>query len=404
MKRILFVDDEPRVLDGLRRMLHKQRNDWDMVFVSSGQAALQEMESSRFDVLVSDMRMPQMDGAALLTEVQSRHPAVVRIVLSGHSDMEAALRAVPVAHQFLAKPCNPDRLVEVIRRANGLQELLVDGNLRETIGRIKQLPSFPRTYHALISALASPDVAMKEIAGIVEQDAGLCAKLLQLVNSAFFGLPRRVTNMQTAVSLLGTNMVKNVVLSLEVFQGAPQHGKRYSSETLQRHSFLTGNLAKSLLTDPHEAEDAFMAGVLHDIGELVLLSGAPQTFEKLVRRSSETGEERYQIENDELRVSHAVIGAYLLGLWGLPYSVVEAVAHHHEPKAVEGVHIRVLAAVHIADKLLQEGVEGDQGPAAEISIDPQCMEALGGSEQLPVWRALVEKQLSAIQEESSGGT
>jgi putative nucleotidyltransferase with HDIG domain len=404
MKRVMFVDDEPRVLDGLRRMLHKQRNDWDMVFVNSGQEALRELEGSRFDVLVSDMRMPQMDGAALLTQVQKRYPAVVRIVLSGHSDMEAALRAVPVAHQFLAKPCNPETLVEVIRRASGLQELLIDGNLRETIGRIKHLPSFPRTYHALVSALANPNVAMKDIAAIVEKDAGLCAKLLQLVNSAFFGLPRRVTNMQTAVSLLGTKMVKNVVLSLEVFQGGPTCNKFYSTETLQRHCFFTGTIAKSLLTDSHESEDAFIAGILHDIGELILVSGFPDKFESLVRRSSETGEERYRIENEEFHVSHPVVGAYLLGLWGLPYSVVEAVAHHHEPKAVEGVHIPVLAAVHVADKLLQEGAMGDQGPAAEVTIDPQCMEALGGAEHLPEWRAMVEKQFSAIQEESKSGT
>jgi HD-like signal output (HDOD) protein len=404
MRRVLFVDDEPRVLDGLRRMLHRQRADWDMVFVTSGQTALQELDRSRFDVLVSDMRMPQMDGATLLSHVQKLHPSVVRIVLSGQSDMEAALRAVPVAHQFLSKPCNPDRLVEVIRRASDLQELLADGNIKETVGRIKQLPSFPRTYHALVSALANPNVSMKDIALIVERDAGLCAKLLQLVNSAFFGSPRRISNMQTAVSLLGTNMIKNVVLSLEVFRDAPDPGNSYSTETLQQHCFFTGTIAKSLLTDPREAEDAFMAGVLHDIGELVLLWGVPDLFEELVRRSSETGEERYRIESDELHVSHAAVGSYLLGLWGLPYSIVEAVAHHHAPKMVEGVHIRVLAAVHVADRLLQGTSLSDQTQVAESSIDPQCIEALGGSEQLPVWRALVAELCAAIRNEADGAT
>jgi HD-like signal output (HDOD) protein len=403
VKRVLFVDDETRVLDGLRRMLHKHRNLWDMVFVSSGQAALDELAKSGFDVLVSDMRMPQMDGAALLAVVQEKYPKVVRIVLSGHTEMEAALRAVPVAHQFLSKPCSPEQLLEMVKRATGLKDLLADATLQHTIGRIKQLPAFPRTYHALLAALHNPNVGMKEIAGIVGRDVGLCAKLLQLVNSAFFGLSRRVTSIETAVSLLGTNMVKNLVLSLEVFQGTPGHNRLFSTDVLQQHCFFAGNVARSLLKDAHEADDAFAAGVLHDLGELILLTGLPDLFRETVRRGTETKTSRHAVELEKMGVTHAEVGAYLLGLWGLPYCIVEAVAHHHHPRDVDGANVRVLAAVHVADRLLQETQLGDQvAEATPGEIHPACVEALGGAALLPEWRKLVEEQEAAIQKEVAG--
>jgi HD-like signal output (HDOD) protein len=400
MKRILFVDDESRVLDGIRRMLHKQRAVWEMVFVGSGEAALAELEKSPFDVVVSDMRMPQMDGATLLAQVQERHPKVVRIVLSGHTELEAALRAVPVAHQFLSKPCNPEQLIEVIRRASGLQELLSNPSLRQTIGRIRQLPAFPRTYRALNAALMNPAVGVKDVAAIVEQDVGLCAKLLQLVNSAFFGLSRRVTNIETAVSLLGTNMIKNVVMSLEVFRDAPKSNQVFSSELLQQHSFCTGSLAKALVKDARQAEDAFMAGVLHDVGELVLLTGIPDTFGKIASCAAEVKMQRFEIENEELQVTHAGVGAYLLGIWGLPYSIVEAVAYHHEPNVVQAVHIPVLAAVHVADRIVQETGLGDQNRDLPLAaINQGCLDVLGGAENLPAWRNLAQRQCGAVGKE-----
>jgi HD-like signal output (HDOD) protein/CheY-like chemotaxis protein len=403
VKRVLFVDDETRVLDGLKRMLHKHRNLWDMVFVSSGQAALDELAKSAFDVLVSDMRMPQMDGAALLAVVQEKYPEVVRIVLSGHTEMEAALRTVPVAHQFLSKPCSPEQLLEVIKRAAGLKDLLADATLQHTIGQIKHLPAFPRTYQALLAALHNPNAGMKEIAGIVGKDVGLCAKLLQLVNSAFFGLSRRVTSIETAVSLLGTNMVKNIVLSLEVFRGTGGQHRPFSTDILQQHCFFAGTVARSLVKDPREADDAFAAGVLHDLGEMILLTGLPDLFGEIVRRSTEAKMGRHAVEIEKMGVTHAEVGAYLLGLWGLPYCIMEAVAYHHHPRDVDGGHIRVLAAVHVADRLLQETQLGDQmAEETPGEIHPACLEALGGAAQLPEWRKLVQEQQAAIKKEMVG--
>ena len=106
-KRLLFVDDEAMVLSGLRRALHGMRAEWDMHFVDGAEAALKILDEMPFDVVVSDMRMPKMDGAQLLERVKMRHPDVIRMVLSGQSSRAAVLRSLAPAHQFLSKPCDP---------------------------------------------------------------------------------------------------------------------------------------------------------------------------------------------------------------------------------------------------------------------------------------------------------
>ena len=217
MRRVLFVDDELSMLEGLRRMMHAQRHEWEMAFAAGGEAALALMEASPFDVIVSDMGMPGMDGARLLAQVRDRHPQVVRIVLSGEMELSTALRVVPVAHQFLAKPCDAGTLRVAVERACHLRGLLTDDSIRSTVGALRDLPSPPRTYDLLTKALTDPDTSLQALARIVEQDVGTSAKILQLVNSAFFGLANSITNIEHAVIYLGINTLRCLVVSLEVF-------------------------------------------------------------------------------------------------------------------------------------------------------------------------------------------
>src|SRR5271157_5517649 len=244
MRRVLFVDDEPRFYEGLQRLLRPQRHEWEMAFAPSGHAALALMEASPFDVIVSDMRMPGMDGAALLCRVRELYPQVVRIVLSGHTELSAALQVVPVAHQFLAKPCDAEMLRVAIERACHLKALLSDDSIRRTVTALGDLPSVPRTYEALMQAVGDPDVTLLKVARIIEQDVGISAKVLQLVNSAFFGISHSMTNIQSAVSYLGINTLKSLVLSVEIFRAfKPQRDlKGFSLERLQRHALLTAQI------------------------------------------------------------------------------------------------------------------------------------------------------------------
>jgi HD-like signal output (HDOD) protein/CheY-like chemotaxis protein len=397
MKRILFVDDEQRILDAMRRMLHSMRGEWETVFTSSGEAALAELESAPFDVIVSDMRMPGLDGATLLTRVQERFPEVVRIVLSGHTELEGALRAVPVAHQFLAKPCDPDDLRSVIERACNLQALLDDKTIRDVIGQVDTLPSVPSLYMAVTRALADPDASVTDVARIIEQDAGMCAKVLQLVSSAFFGLPRRVTKIQDALNYLGTNMIKNVLLSVEVFRTWKRGGNLagFSIEAQQSHALLSANIAARLVSGKRQVDDAFMAAMLHDVGKLVLAVHLEEHFAHVLSAMRERQRPMHAVEEELSGVTHAEVGAYLLGLWGLPYPIVEAVAHHHAPARVAHECFDLVGAVYVADTLAHESAGALPGATGETHepIDQAYLEAINVADQLPSWRATATGQV-----------
>lgn len=186
---ILFVDDEPNVLRSIRRMLHGLRQEWDMKFVESGHEALSLLAKEAFEVIITDMRMPQMDGAQLLTEVKKQYPHMVRIVLSGHTDKDMILKSVQQAHQYLSKPCDAETLKSTISRTRARRSLLSQESLKRIVSKIDVLPSLPSLYAEIINELQSSDLSIQKIGQIISKDLGMTAKVLQMVNSAFFGIP-----------------------------------------------------------------------------------------------------------------------------------------------------------------------------------------------------------------------
>ncbi|MGH9343498.1 MAG: HDOD domain-containing protein [Terriglobia bacterium] len=395
MRHILFVDDDPSVLQGLQRSLRSQRGEWEMSFAQEGDAALAMMEATPFDVIVSDMKMPGIDGATLLGRARERFPEVIRIILSEHADLNAAFRAAPIAHQFLVKPCDASTLRVSIERACRLQNVLNNDALRRTVGSMHELPALPRTYVALTEALENPDVSLDQVAKIVEQDVAIAAKILQLVNSSFFGLSRDVTNIQTAVSYLGTDNLKSLVLSFGVFRAFEQRelSADFSVEDFQSHAYLTAKIAESLPTVKYLADATALAALLHDVGKLVLAAQMPDYFARVLSEARERERPAFEIELELAGVTHAEIGAYLLGLWGLPSAIVEAVAHHHAPGRVPQQGIDALASVHIAHAL---ALECRASPATRLSpvtpaFDNAFIDALGVADRLPEWRAMAQE-------------
>lgn len=393
MMRILFVDDEPRILDGLRDLLRRHRRKWDMVFAVGGEAALQQLAAREFDVVVTDMRMPGIDGAALLARVKELYPQVVRIVLSGYSELEATLRAVPVAHQFLTKPTSAEELENVIERSCGLQTLLTDESLRRAIGSLQTLPSLSSVYMDLTRVLANERSGARDVAAVLESDPAMSAKLLQLVNNAFLGLGRRISSVESAVSYLGFNMIRNVALSAEIFgTWSASQMEGFELEAFQTHCICVAELASHVVgANRRLAEDAFTAGMLHDIGVLLLAVALPQRLEQVFHEARQTCRPLPVVEREILGTSHAELGAYLLGIWGLPHPIVEAVAYHHEPHRVSQPRLDVLAGVHIANALVGE-IEGREDPhVARPEIDPKYLESIGAADLLEEWRALAEE-------------
>lgn len=356
MKRVLFVDDEPRILDGLRRMLRVLRDEWELEFAEGGARAIELLEVQPFDVIVSDMRMPGIDGAALLLHCKHHHPAMMRIVLSGHMELESALRSIAVAHQFLTKPCDADTVRKVLTRSAALRDLLGDPALRAMLTDIHGVPVSPQIHVELTAAFDDPEVSIQTIARIIEPNPALTAKILQLVNSAFLGLPHQVSNMTTAIHALGLNMLRNLVLYFEIAQAMQLQdvSAQFSFDAHARHATRVARLARELARGDHAREEAFTAGMLHDVGELIFAVRSPAAHDALLTRAEVESRPLADVEYEHYGFSHAEVGAYLLGLWGLPHAVVEAVAHHHRPARVPASGADPVIAVHAADALVHE--------------------------------------------------
>ncbi len=390
MKRILFVDDEPNVLEGLRRMLRPMRHEWDMVFAAGGSEALQILAGNPCDVIVSDMRMPGMDGLQLLGEVKRRHPETIRIALSGHSDMDVLLACTRITHQYLAKPCDPETLKTTVDRATGLRALLADDNLRKLIANIDSLPSLPKLYTEIMEELSSEDASIARVAEIIAKDVSMTAKILQIVNSAFFGLVTHVASPAQAAVLLGVDVIRALVLSSKVFSQFEHDESGLDLSAVQHQSERRGALARQIAiaeAQPTETCDyALMAGMLQDVGRLVLAKHRPGEYAEVMRAVSESD---WEAEQAVFGCTHMEVGAYLLGLWGLPNPIVEAVAYHHRPGRSVGSVFSPLTAVHAAGALVQDD---DGGSAETPGLDLDYLQRLGLNERPPVWRALCAEQ------------
>lgn len=392
MKRILFVDDEPNVLEGLQRTLRSQRHEWEMAFAPGGEAALAMLAAAPFDVVVSDMRMPGMDGAALLEIVRQQYPSMLRIVLSGYTEMEASLRAVPVAHQFLLKPCEPNTLRAAIDRATSLIEVLNSKMMVSLVGAMRDLPSLPRTYMELRKALADPETSIASLVRIVEKDVAISAKILQLVNSAFFGLTRDISDIKMAVSYLGINILQNLVVSVEAFRMfQPKKSiPGFSIEELHAHSQLVARIAAHFSSGRKLPSAVVVAALLHDVGKLVMAERAPDHFARAVAGAREEQKPLFAVEEELIGISHAEVGAYLLSLWGLPYPVIEAVAHHHHPNRVRQHALDMITVVHLSNLLAHETSGDSNRGIISQPIDEKLLQDIGVVDQLPEWRQMAE--------------
>lgn len=353
MKRVLFVDDEPAVLDALRGRLRSLRSSCEMIFVDSAARAIVVMELQPVDVIVSDMRMPGMDGAQLLTVVRDRWPETIRIVLSGYAEEEQSKRLLTIAHRYLSKPCEARQIESAIDRCLQLHGFLTDPALRALVGHVARLPAIPRIFAKLSEALAKPDVCVQDVAGIVHEDTAIAAKVLQVVNSSFFRLTRQITRIDQAVNHLGFNAIRTLVLSVEMFclwqPNAALPG--VDPERLQTRAHRVAAAASAISQGSQLFDDALLAGLLHNIGYWVLLQERPKELAHAIEVAKVKGIALHEAERAVMGASNAEIGAYLLGLWGLPYPVVEAIAFQYHPEKVGRSGFDVLAVLVTAERL-----------------------------------------------------
>ena len=400
MMRVLFVDDDPLALEQIRHEIGHARLHYDVVFVDSGPAALAALEGDEFDAIVCDLRMPKMDGPTLMAEVRNHYPNVVRVCMSSAVDDSDFMRAMPVTHQFLSKPIIGDALRDVIDRSCSLNTILHHQGIRALVGGLNSLPGTAQTFQALSDAMTQPNTHTADISRIVSKDTALCVKTLQIVNSSFFRRGQPITSIQAAVTFVGMEMIKSLALSACVFNAvdtSPVVSKLLRD--LQSRSLRKAHFARSLLKDSRHADEAFTAALLLDIGQAVLALCSPQMFTEVMQICRESHRPSHEVEQEAFGVAHPEVGAYLLGLWGLPLELIEVVAYHHTPSRVKHAQTAMLAAVHVADAVID--ATADQPAKLLNKLDAAFVARTGVHRCLTEWDIDPDDDVRTAQEKAA---
>lgn len=359
-RHILVVNADERDGRALAESLATANSSWKIQHAHRQEAAEAILHSSRVDAVIADGPLPGVPPEVLFKTASHRCPAAFRLALSGNYESASTLRTMGYAHQNLWKPCAPAEVHAVLAQAFALRDVLHNDRLRLLIAQIDQLPSLPRLYLDFLDEVRKPAPSSERLAEIISRDLGLCSKILQLVNSAFFGLPRKIDSITEALMYLGLENVRTLVLSIQVFSLFDATKVRsFSAETLWEHSFRVGILARDIATlerrPAEEVETAFTAGLLHDVGKLVLVSGVPRSWQEALDLAAGEQIPVWQAEKRRLNATHAEVGAALFALWGISDPVMEAVAFHHEPLLHPAASFSALTAVHSANELARCG-------------------------------------------------
>ncbi|WP_033067907.1 response regulator [Thalassospira australica] len=393
MHHILFVDDDANILSGLRRRLRSARPQWNLHFANGGIEALKLAENQDFDVIISDIQMPGMDGITLLEKLQKTQPDAVRIILTGHTDNASYLRTIGPAHQFISKPCDNKTLIDSIENAVGLRQLLQSSELRTLVASSKSLASPPDTYMRLETAFADPNYALGNVSDVVESDIALTTEVLKLTNSSYFAVTQNISSVAHAVRMLGTETLKALALFVGLYRGF--EGPAHQAAKLKRlcHRSQQIGVTAALIAEyenlPREICHAVPSiGMLSHIGTLILHTNRPEEMEAVLARVEAEGISIDQAEQEHFGAGHAEIGAYLLGLWGFPAPVIQAVAYHHRPMDLPHKEMNGLTAIYVAQNLTREIADRDAGNAVISNIDQDYLAQIGKQHRLEEWTNL----------------
>jgi len=395
-RKILFVDDEPNILQGLQRMLRAMRTEWEMAFALNGEDALAELERSSYDIIVTDWRMPRMNGAQLLEQVKQHHPGVIRIMLSGQSDELNLLNSIGPSHQYLSKPCDYETLKSTLDKACRLRDLLSNTPIQRLVTNLTSIPSVPTLYFELLDLLEQPDTSVKDVANLMSKDLGMTARLIQLANSAYFGASRHVSSPVQAVSLIGLTSVKALLLTTHVFSHFNTNDSTgFRLDTLWQHSLSVGQKAKSICSamnmSAKMSDYSYTASLLHDAGVLLLIANLPDDYGPLFQNSVLPDIPLANAERAVFGTTHAEVGAYLLGLWGLPDEIVDAVAYHHKPNEHPLKGITPLALVHVADAF-DSDIRAGSFSRPTFGLNMEYIAEIGIADHIPAWQILCNDQ------------
>lgn len=400
MRKVLFVDDNKPLMDSFRNYFDRVPKNWAPIYLTDSLKAMDVLLFGDIDIIVTDIHMPHMDGVQLLDFVKKEHPDVIRIAISGEGEAPDILEKAKNAHRYMEKPVDLHVLHETIERVTTLSQIIPNEDTRKIVASLETIPTTPKVYRELLSELNRDDGSLKRIAQLVTEDPGLTAGLLKVVNSAFFNLPNEITSAQQAVTLLGLEIVKGILFSVEMIRSFTiNEEKTFSINDIVEHSLLVANFSKAILekegVNKTIIEKTFITAILHDIGELIFAIALPERYRSIIEVSRSFEQTLARLEMQVLGTTHAEAGAYLLGLWGLPEDIVSAIAHHHTPAKASGTAAAILATLHASDyvccKLFPEFRLG-----GEEHIEMTFLKKLKIQHKLEAWEEICKEKAVEI--------
>ncbi|MGE0441573.1 MAG: HDOD domain-containing protein [Gemmatimonadales bacterium] len=386
-RRALFIEADAATAAIIERDLAACGRPWSATILPTTEDGLLECRREPYDLVVADAGAPGRSGAEFLHRIAESVPGAVRVLVADQARENAAIRGAASAHQVLSKPFQPGVIHGMLQMATDLGDLLANPVATATVGELESLPSIPAAYLRLSELLARDDVTIAGLTEVVQGDTSLSARVLQMANSPYFGTGTAVVSLERAVSVLGSRLIKSLAMVDGMFRSVDHMALplEFDPRIEQEHASAVGGLARRL-AGPARGDAAFSAGILHDLGRLLLAVRAPEKFEDVVARATESGQSMLVAERELLGTDHAELGSYLLAAWGLPWTIISGVRHHHQPSR-ERERQGVAVFVHLADCLLREvKPEGALYPAP---LDAGAVSGLGRDADLPGWRGLV---------------
>jgi HD-like signal output (HDOD) protein len=385
-KSILIADADAKAWAEFREGLGEA---WTVVGAATGSAALEEAQKQPFHVVVANYDLPEMSGAELLNRFRVTYPKTLRFIAAAEDLKEKVMCHVLRGHQFLPVPFDRATLKNYIERSMAA-DYGMNNSLRELVGRIRTFPTIPSLYLEVVNALKDPNATTDDIGAIISKDMAMTTKLVQVLNSAYFGLPRTITDPTEAVGILGFETTKSLIMTVKLLS---QYDKvkpvYFSIDNIWRHSTNVARTARVMAlleTGDNDCSGlAYTAGLMHDLGKVILAANFDGQYHGAHNVARKQQVPLWEVEKDIFGATHGEIGAYLLGLWGMSAEVVKVAALHHDPLRADDTAFSALTAVHVANAMEYEGIAETDGLPVPV-LNAAYLQKLGLEERVALWR------------------